>query len=144
MSCICRIMGDSERIRFYELDHESNMRLIKPHFHNSKRPGYEARKTRRNAIEGKTDLIIRQTTHQKPAAYRRCGEGGRNEKGTSKPPRKDQRQNKNPEQTEVIFADGVAARTLREVHPLTPLCEKNWPKNTCIYFFNIFVKTLYT
>ena len=34
-------------------------------------------KTRRKAIEGNADTIIRQTARQKPAAYRQCGEGAR-------------------------------------------------------------------
>ena len=34
-------------------------------------------KTRRKVIEGKADSIIRQTTRQKPAAYRKCGGKGR-------------------------------------------------------------------
>ena len=39
------------------------------------------RKTRRKVIDVNTDAIIRQTTRQKPAAYRQCGGGVRDEKG---------------------------------------------------------------
>ena len=33
MSRICRNLGDSGKLRFYELDHESKMRLLKTHSH---------------------------------------------------------------------------------------------------------------
>ena len=46
------------------------MRLLKTHSHNSKRPGYEARKMRRKTVEGNADPIIRQATDQNSAAYR--------------------------------------------------------------------------
>ena len=35
MSRIGRNMGDSGKLRFYELDHESKMRLLKTHSHTS-------------------------------------------------------------------------------------------------------------
>ena len=35
MSRICRNIGDSGKLRFYELDHESKMRLLKTHPHTS-------------------------------------------------------------------------------------------------------------
>ena len=35
MSRICRNMGDLGKLRFYELYHESNMRLLKTHSHTS-------------------------------------------------------------------------------------------------------------
>ena len=35
MSCIGRNMGDSGKLRFYELDHEPKMRLLKTHSHIS-------------------------------------------------------------------------------------------------------------
>ena len=82
MSRICRNVGDSEKPRFYELNHESKMRLLKTYSHTSERPDYEARKTRRKLIEGNADPMIRQMTHQKPDAYRRRGGGRRDEKGT--------------------------------------------------------------
>ena len=34
-------MGDSRKLRFYELDHESKMRLLKPHSHTSNRLAME-------------------------------------------------------------------------------------------------------
>ena len=37
MSRMCRIMADLEKLRFYELDHESKMLLLKTHSHTSKR-----------------------------------------------------------------------------------------------------------
>ena len=37
MSRICKNMGDSRKLRFYELDHESNTRLLKNHSHTSNR-----------------------------------------------------------------------------------------------------------
>ena len=37
MSRICRNMGDSGKLRFYELDHGSKMRLLKTHYHTSNR-----------------------------------------------------------------------------------------------------------
>ena len=40
------------------------MRLLKTHSHTSERPGYEARKARRKAIEENAVTIIRQTTRQ--------------------------------------------------------------------------------
>ena len=48
-------MGDSGKLRFYELDHESKMRLLKTHSHPSKRPGYGARNTQRKAGERNAD-----------------------------------------------------------------------------------------
>ena len=35
MSRICRNLGDSGKLWFYELDHESKMRLLKTHSHTS-------------------------------------------------------------------------------------------------------------
>ena len=35
MSRLCRNMEDSGKLRFYELDHESKMRLLKTHSHTS-------------------------------------------------------------------------------------------------------------
>ena len=44
------------------------------------RPGYGARKTRREAIERNVNPTTRRTTHQKRSAYRRYGGGGKTEK----------------------------------------------------------------
>ena len=41
MSRICRNMGDSGKLRFYELEHESKMRLLKTHSHTSNRLAME-------------------------------------------------------------------------------------------------------
>ena len=68
-------MGEPKKPRFYELDRESKMRLLKTHSRISKRPCYEARKTRRKKVEGNADPP-RCATDQNPAAYRRC-DGGR-------------------------------------------------------------------
>ena len=56
------------------------MRPLKTHSHTSERPGYEARKNAKKVIEGNAGTIIRQTTRQKPAAYRQCGGGGETKK----------------------------------------------------------------
>ena len=56
------------------------MRLLKTHSHTSERPDYEAKKNAKKVIKGNADTVIRQTTRQKPAAYRQCGGGGRDEK----------------------------------------------------------------
>ena len=76
MSGICRNMGVWEKLWFYELDRESNMRLLKTHSHTSNGLANGARKTRRKTVEGSEDPTTRKTTHKKPAAYRRCGGGG--------------------------------------------------------------------
>ena len=39
--------------RFHELEHESKMRLLKPHSHTSERRGYEADKKRHEERESK-------------------------------------------------------------------------------------------
>ena len=41
MSRICKNLGDSGKLRFYELDHESKMRLPKTHPHTSNRLAME-------------------------------------------------------------------------------------------------------
>ena len=41
MSRICRNMGDSEKLRLYEPDHESKMRLLNTHSHTSNRLAME-------------------------------------------------------------------------------------------------------
>ena len=68
------------------------MRLLKNHSHTSERLPMKPEKTRRKEIEGTADTIIRQTTRQKPAAYRQCGGRGETkevlwqDKPPSKPP----------------------------------------------------------
>ena len=93
MSRICRNMGDSEKLLFYELNHESKMRLFKTHSHTSNGLAMEP-----GTREGK-QLKETQTQQQgenhptktcrappvwrggaekalEPAAYGRCGGGG--------------------------------------------------------------------
>ena len=54
-------MGDSGKLRFYELDHdESKMRLLINPLPRLKRPGYGARKTRRKAVEGNAGRPVQQ------------------------------------------------------------------------------------
>ena len=79
MSRICTNMGDPGKLRFYELDHESKMRLLKTHSHTSNEWSvYGARNTRRKAVEGNADPTTRQTSPIKnlPRAAGRCGGGG--------------------------------------------------------------------
>ena len=65
-------MGGSRKLRFYELDHESKMRLLKTHSHTSNglamEPGTREKSRPYNKVKA---------TRQKPAACRRCGGGGR-------------------------------------------------------------------
>ena len=54
MSRICRNVGDSGKLLFYKLDHESKMRLLKTHSHTSNgltlEPGTrEEKQLKRNA-----------------------------------------------------------------------------------------------
>ena len=93
MSRICRNMGDSGKLRFYELDHESKMRLLKTHSHTSNRlamePGTREEKQEKgtqtlqqgNSRPSKTCRMppVRRGGAEKalePAACRRCGGGG--------------------------------------------------------------------
>ena len=75
MSRICRNMGDSGKLRFYELDHESKMRSSKP----TRTPltvwlwsQEHAKKSSRKKRRPYNKAIV---IHQKPAACRRCGGG---------------------------------------------------------------------
>ena len=93
MSHICRNMGDWEKLRFYELDHESKMRLLRTHSHTSNRlvmePGTLEEKQLKEAQtlqQGKSHAaktcrvpsVWRGGAEKalQPAAYCRCG-GGR-------------------------------------------------------------------
>ena len=70
------------------------MRLLKTHSYTSERPGYmKPGKTRRKFIEGNAVTVIRQTTRQKPPAYRQRGGGGETKKvlWQDKPPSKTSR-----------------------------------------------------
>ena len=88
MSRICRNLGDSGKVpRLYELDHESKMRLLKTHSHTSDRVAIwsqeHAKKSSRNKRRSYNKAIV---THQKPAACRRCGGGGRKGSRTCRMP----------------------------------------------------------
>ena len=94
MSRICRTMGDSGKVRFYELDHESKMRLLKTHSHTSNGLAMEPG-TREEKQLKETQTPQQGKSHPsktcrvppvwrggakkalEPAAYRRCGGGGR-------------------------------------------------------------------
>ena len=61
-------MGDSGKLRFYELDHESKMRPLKTHSHTSNRlamePGTREESSRKKSRPYSKAIV----THQKPAA----------------------------------------------------------------------------
>ena len=95
MSRICRNMGDSGKLRFYELDHESKMRILKTHSHTSNGLAMEPG-TREENESKETQTVQQGKSHPsktcrvppvwrgggaekalEPAAYRRCGGGGR-------------------------------------------------------------------
>ena len=93
MSRICKNMGDSGKLRFYELDYESKMRLLKTHSHTSNGLAMEPG-TREEKQLNKTQTLHQGKSHPsktcrvppvwrggaekalEPAAYRRCGGGG--------------------------------------------------------------------
>ena len=104
MSRICRNMGDSGKLRFYELDHESKMRLLKTHSHTSNRlamgPGTREEKQQKETQtlhQGKSPSktcrvpqVWRRGAEKtvEPAAYRRCGGGGGRKGSTANRPHK--------------------------------------------------------
>ena len=51
MSRICRNMGDSGKLQFYELDHEPEMRLLKTHSHTSNRLAMEPGKREKKQLK---------------------------------------------------------------------------------------------
>ena len=74
-------MGDSGKLRFYELDHESKMRLLKTHSHTSNGLAMQPGKREENKLKEKQTLYNKANHPSKNSrAYRRCG-GGR---GTEK------------------------------------------------------------
>ena len=96
-------MGDSGKLRFYELDHESKMRLLKTHSHTSNRLAMELGTREEKQLKEKQTLqqgkrhpsktcrvspVCRgggvETTLE-PAACRRCGGGGGQERLYGKP-----------------------------------------------------------
>ena len=93
MSRKCRNVGDSGKLRFYELAHESKMRLLKTHSHTSNglamEPGTREEKQLKETQtlqQGKSrpsktcrvPSVWRGGAEKalEPAAYRRCGGGG--------------------------------------------------------------------
>ena len=76
MSRIHRTMGDSRKLRFYELDHESKLRLLKIHSHISNSRAMEPGTREEKPFKKTRPYNKAKATHQKPAAYRRCGGGG--------------------------------------------------------------------
>ena len=94
MSRICRNTGDSEKLLFYEPDHESKMRLLETHSHTSNGLAMEPR-TREEEHLKETQTLQQGKSHPsktfrvppvwrgeaekalEPFAYRRCGGGDR-------------------------------------------------------------------
>ena len=94
MSRICRNTGDSGKLRFYQPDHESKLRLLKTHFHTSNGLAMEPGTREEKKLKG-TQALQQGKRHPsktccvppvwrgggekalEPAAYRRCGEGER-------------------------------------------------------------------
>ena len=69
-------MGDSGKLLFYELDHELKMQLLKTHFHTSNRLTMEPETRGESSRKKRRPYNQANATIQKPAACRRCGEGG--------------------------------------------------------------------
>ena len=86
-------MGDSGKLRFYELDHESKMRLLKTHSHTSNLLAMEPGTREEKQLKG-TQTLQQGESHPskpcrvppvwrggaekalEPTACRRCGGGG--------------------------------------------------------------------
>ena len=93
MSRICRNMGDSGKLRSYELDHESKMRLLKIYSHTSNSLAMEPGTCEEKQLK-ETQTLQQGKSHPsktcrvppvwrggaekalEPAAFRRCGGGG--------------------------------------------------------------------
>ena len=60
MNGICRNLGNEWKPRFYEVERESKMRLLKAHSHTSEHQGHEADK-RCEEKEGKVGLTEKET-----------------------------------------------------------------------------------
>ena len=69
-------MGDWGKLRFYELDHESKMRLLKTHSHTPNGLAMEPGTREESSWKKRRPYNKAKVTHQKPAACRRCGGGG--------------------------------------------------------------------
>ena len=67
---ICRNMGDSGKLRFYELDHESKMRLPKTRSHTFNRLAMEPGTREEKQWKETQTLQQGKVTHQKPAVCR--------------------------------------------------------------------------
>ena len=97
-------MGDSGKFRFYNLDHESKMRLLKTHTHTSNRlamePGTQEKKQLKETQtlqQGKSHPsktcrvppVWRGGTEKarEPVACRWCGGGGRKGSTANQPPK---------------------------------------------------------
>ena len=76
MSLICRNMGDSVKLRLYELDRESKMRLLKTHSHTSNGLAMDPGTREEKQLKGTQTLQQGQSHPSKPAAYHRCGGKG--------------------------------------------------------------------
>ena len=117
MSRICRIMGDSGKLRFYELDHESKMRLLKTHSHTSTSNGLAMEPGAREEKQLKETQTLQQgKSHpSKPAAYRGCsGGGGRKGSKTCRiPPVRRGGAGKAPRQTKYAKKGTMARRVPR-------------------------------
>ena len=78
MSRICRNMGDSGKLLFYELDHESKMRLLKTHSHTSNRlamePGTRGDKQLKEAQTLQQGKSHPSKTCRVPPVWRRAAE----------------------------------------------------------------------
>ena len=76
MSRICRNLGDSGKLRFYVLDHESKMRLLKTHSHTSSGLAMEPGIRKEKQLKETQTLQQGKSHPSKRAAYRRCGRAG--------------------------------------------------------------------
>ena len=65
MSRICRNVGDSRKLRLFELDHESKMRLLKTHSHTSKCLAIEAGTREEKLFKKSQSHNKAKVTHQK-------------------------------------------------------------------------------
>ena len=85
MSRICRNMGDSGKLRFNELEHESKMRLLETHFHTSNRLAMEP-KTREEKHLEETQSLQQDKSHPIKRLTRTAGGGGRKGSRTCRMP----------------------------------------------------------
>ena len=83
MSRICRNMGDSGKLRFYELDYESKMRVLKTHSHTSNGLAMEQGTREENQL--KETQILQQGKRQQSTTCRvpPVGPGGGKKSSTA-------------------------------------------------------------